>query len=71
MAVLLNRMFIKSEMLADGRLRCIIPPSRAGTLKNNILKILLLFFICCNVYAIYNLVLETFFQLIRVNLFKF
>uniref|UniRef100_T2M4A1 Phenylalanine--tRNA ligase beta subunit n=1 Tax=Hydra vulgaris TaxID=6087 RepID=T2M4A1_HYDVU len=29
MEILLNRMFIKSEMLPDGRLRCIIPPSRA------------------------------------------
>lgn len=30
MAKLLTKMFLKSEVLNDGRLRCIVPPSRAG-----------------------------------------
>jgi len=30
MAQLLTKMFLKSEVLKDGRLRCIIPPCRAG-----------------------------------------
>lgn len=30
MAKLLTKMFLKSEVLKDGRLRCIVPPCRAG-----------------------------------------
>ena len=30
MAKLLTKMFLKSELLKDGRLRCIVPPCRAG-----------------------------------------
>ena len=30
MASLLTKMFLKSEVLPDGRLRCIVPPSRPG-----------------------------------------
>jgi len=32
MAKMLTKMFLKSEVLADGRLRCIVPPTRADVL---------------------------------------
>ena len=50
MAKLLTKMFLKSELLKDGRLRCIVPPCRAG----NFFIYSYLLLSCVLYYAIVN-----------------